>query len=315
VRRVKYPQFSFNPFNEIGFALYLYSLKADLVHFTMTQFPILYFGNIVCTTHDTTMLDSTRNKDGSEFVHRLKEWGYRFLMWWGHRKAKHIIVPTYSVKKDLVRHHGFTLPKIEVTYEASGVPLDTAAIKPDQIDSSPYIFYVGTAFPHKNLQTTVLAYEKLLKNHPDLKLYFAGKKEFFYEELDAFIARRPNARETVKTLGFVSNEELKWLMNNTACYVFASKAEGFGLPGLEAMANGAPVAASNIPVLKEVLGDAAGYFDPDKPESIARVVNEIISKPQLRKEMVSAGKKQVQKYSWEKMAQETKKVYEASLAK
>ena len=147
-----------------------------------------------------------------------------------------------------------------------------------------------------------------------MRLYFAGKKEYFYEQLEDFIKTRPNVRDKIKALGFVPDDELKWLFENAKCYVFATKAEGFGLPAIEAMVHGLPVTASNIPVLTEVLGDAAHFFSPDDPSSVAKAVDDVLNSPQLRKELIARGHKQIKKYSWERMAQETKKVYEAVLA-
>ena len=113
--------------------------------------------------------------------------------------------------------------------------------------------------------------------------------------------------------GFIEDSELKWLYQNAACYVLPSLSEGFGLPGLEAMAHGTPLASSNATCLPEVYGDAALYFDPLDIHSIAVVVNQILTDSKIANKLRTSGHKQVSLYSWEKMAKQTFSVYESVL--
>ena len=106
---------------------------------------------------------------------------------------------------------------------------------------------------------------------------------------------------------------LKKLIQNATAYVFPSLSEGFGIPGLNAMASNLPVLSSNIPTLKEVYGQAALYFDPNDPKDIAEKIKEIISNQKLHQDLIERGKNQVKKYSWRQMAQETLKVYESAI--
>ena len=316
VKRVGFPQFSFNPWDQIAFAWILYRLKPDLVHFSMTQFPLLYFGNLITTTHDTVMLYHTHKKNKSAIYHWIKEQGYKLLLWQGHRKAKKIIVPTNAVKKDLVRHQRFTLPKIEVTYESTEPPLKAKAKRPEGMnEGDEFITYVGTNFPHKNNQSLVDAFEFLSKKHPKLLLVFPSKIDFFYEQLISYInTEKPDLKDRIRFLNFVSDEELKWVYENAKVYVFPSIGEGFGLPALEAMAHGLPVASSDIDVLQEVYGDAVLYFDALDPKDIARSVHRLLIDKELRKVHIDRGHERVKRYSWHRMAQETKKIYESALA-
>jgi len=315
VKHVGFPQFSFNPWDQIAFPWILYRLKPDLVHFSMTQYPLLYFGKIVTTTHDTTMLYYTHKKDKPAFYHWLKEQGYKLLLWAGHRKAKKIIVPTYAVKKDLVRHQHFTLPKIEVTLEATEPPLGiTASRLEDLASDEQFIAYVGTNFPHKNNRALIDAFEYLAKKHPKLKLVFVGKIEFFYEQLIDYARTKTHLFDRVKFVGYITDEELKWVYQNAKVYAFPSLSEGFGLPGLEAMTHGLAVVASDIPTLKEVYGDAAHYCDPFDTKSIAKAIDEVLCDQNLRKDLIRKGHARVKLFSWKRMAQQTKKVYEYVLA-
>jgi glycosyltransferase involved in cell wall biosynthesis len=102
-------------------------------------------------------------------------------------------------------------------------------------------------------------------------------------------------------------------MENTKAYVFPSLSEGFGIPGLEAMFYGAPVASSNATCLPEVYGDAAHYFDPTDINDMAEKIDEVLTKPGLRKKLVEQGKKRVKKYSWKRTAEQTLDVYKRIL--
>ncbi len=309
----QYSQFSFSPLEQFGFARQLYKLKADIVHFPMNQQPLLYFKPVVTTTMDFTMLRFTRAGKTPVPIFWLKMAGYRLLFRRSIKKSKAIITITDYVKNELEQTYGFTKGKITTTLCASEPPLKNAAVQPvGVVKSDKYLFAVGSAFPHKNLQNLVLAHKILLAKHPDLKLFMAGKKEYYYDQLDTYIEQNTNTAMT-KTLGFVTDAELKWLYEHTSVYVFPSFSEGFGLPALEAMVHGVPVASSNATCLPEVCGDAANYFDPQYPADMARAIEEILSSQKLRKDLIKKGHEQVKKFSWHRMAQQTLEVYKNTL--
>ncbi len=304
----KYKRFSVNPFQQITFSLFLYRLKPDLVHFGMTGFqPLLYFGKQITMTHDLTMYEYVRAGRLPQWLHRLRMIGYRLLVYIAHRKAKRIIVPTQYVRQHLSKFQPFTAAKITVTLEAGEPPLSIIEQKP-KFAVERFILSVGTAFPHKNLEGVVNAFGLLHEHDPSLRLVLAGKKEYHYEQLDAYIATKPYAQQVI-TPGFVSDGELKWLYGHARAYVFASFSEGFGLPGLEAMAHGCPVVSSNATCLPEVYDGAAHYFNPQDPTDMAKRIQEVLDSNTLRSDLVEKGKKQVAQYSWRRMAEQTLEVY------
>jgi len=308
----RFQQFSFNPVDQIAFAWQLYRLKPDLVHFTMTQQPLFYFGNIVTTTHDLTMLRFLRPSRFAPWLHKIGEQLYKFLFWWAHKKSKKIIVPTDYVAKDLAEYQPFTKDKIVRTYESVDPLGGGPAQKPVGVNK-PFIFHSGAPLPHKNIDRLIKAFEILNASQPELKLILTGKmKPVFQQQLDDWIAASP-AKDSIVVTGFVPDEELKWLFENAECYVVPALSEGFGLLGLEAMDNGCPLASSNATCLPEVYQDAALFFDPYDPKDIAEKVQAIIDQPALAKELVNKGKKLLPRYSWQKMAQETLAVYNSTL--
>jgi glycosyltransferase involved in cell wall biosynthesis len=307
-----YPQFSLNPLNELRFARQLRDLKPDLVHFTMTQQPLLYRGSkIITTTHDLTMLRFVRANTTPLPIFWVKRALYRVLFSAAHRKSDAIITPTEFVREDLGRLQPFTRPKTYVTLEASEPPLKAKSQKLAGA-KEPFIFYVGSAFPHKNLFRLVDAFGILHERQPKLNLLIVGKREFYKKELEEYITKQPFS-DSIQTPGFISDEELKWLYEHCAAYVFPSESEGFGLPGLEAMAHGAPVVSSNATCLPEVCGNAAEYFDPLDIEDIANAIERVITNDKLRAELIARGNKQIKKFSWRKMAEQTKTLYDRLL--
>jgi glycosyltransferase involved in cell wall biosynthesis len=245
-------------------------------------------------------------------LYRAKIGLYRFLVWWSHRKSKHIIVPTQTVAKEFAELQPFTKKKTVVTYEASESAMAVKSEKPESVDGD-FLLYVGTAFPHKNLSKMVEALEVLNAKHPHLKLVITGKRdEKHMKDLLEWAKDRPGYKNMVLP-GFVSDAELKWLYENCKVYVFTSLSEGFGLPPLEAMAHGAPVASSNASVMPEVYGDAAHYFDARKPKDIAAKIDDVLRDSKLRASLIKKGYEQGKKYSWSRMAEETLLVYKEDL--
>jgi glycosyltransferase involved in cell wall biosynthesis len=298
----------------------LTKIKPDLVHFPHFNIPLLYPGRFVVTVHDIT---KSEFKDASFTtralpIYYLKHLGYEVTIRQAVRRAKKVLTPSNASKKKLTRAFGLSSEKIVVTYEAADdiftqagkeevsegrkkQVLATYGIKP------PFILYVGNAFPYKNLDNLLAALKLLDK---EISLVYAASRNFFVNRL-LKRAKEVGVEERLVLTGFVPNEDLAILYKLTECFVFPSLSEGFGLPGVEAMAAGCPVVCSNIPVFKEVYGDAAVYFDPKKPKEIAKAIELIINNSELRIKMRKAGFEQARKYSWRTLAEQTLHVYES----
>lgn len=319
----KYKQFSFNPWQQIAYSRQLYKLKPDLVHFTLTpQQPLFYFGKQITMTHDLTMLKYTRAGRLPEWLHKIRMKGYRLLLWQSHKKAAKILVPTEYVADALNKYHLFTNRKTVVTLEASEPPIAGKPVMPSVLESHlpsadhhlPFLLYVGSAFPHKNIDRLIQAFEILKEHHPELKLVLVGKREYHAKQLRRRAKKRRYYDDIIFT-GFVPDEELKWLYTNAKAYVFPSLSEGFGLPGLEAMVHGCPVVSSNATCLPEVHGDAAVYFDPENITDMAEKINQVLAfTPKSREDLIEKGKKQAAKFSWRRMAEQTLQVYKEVLS-
>jgi glycosyltransferase involved in cell wall biosynthesis len=150
-----------------------------------------------------------------------------------------------------------------------------------------------------------------LRQYPDLGLILVGKLNKS-ARLNQDYFEKHNFKNILFT-DFVEDEQLNWLYAHAAVYVFPSLMEGFGLPPLEAMLHGTPVVSSNATCLPEIQGDAAYYFDPLDVSDMARAIDDVLKNEQLRLDLIKEGYKQVKKYSWKKMAEQTHKVYEDAL--
>ena len=298
-----FKEFTFS--EQFGFLRFIRSLKAGLVHFTLVQQPILYPGKVVTTIQDYSTLRFV-NPSKNIIYFRIKQLAYALVNLIVPRKSKYLITPTQFVKQEVISFAHVKPEKITVTLESAD-KITVPAEEFSMLKNSPFVMYVGRALPHKNLQRLIDAFEILKQSHPDLKLVFVGKKDQLIERHLAYASKR-GVKDVLAT-GYVSEGQLRWLYEHTACYCFPSLSEGFGLPALEAMCHGAPVASSNASCLPEVSEDAAHYFDPLDVDDMAAKINEVLTDEKLRNDLIKKGAEQVKKYSWKRMAEETLEVY------
>jgi glycosyltransferase involved in cell wall biosynthesis len=307
ILQTPFKEFSFD--EQIGFLRQLRGLKADLVHFGMVQQPVMYHGNTVTTMHDLTTARFT-NPDKNPLVFKAKQLVYKWVNKTAARKSAAIITPTQFVKDDVAEFAGVNPEKITVTYEAADFITD-APEPVAGLEGKQFIMYLGRPTPHKNLERLIDAFKELQETHPDLHLVLAGKKDANYRRHEARVTAEQIANITFTD--FISEGQLRWLYQNCAAYIFPSLSEGFGLPGLEAMVHGAPVVSSNATCLPEVYGDAAQYFDPLNVSDITQKIAGVIDNASLRSELIAKGTEQANKYSWDRMAQQTLDLYESVL--
>lgn len=297
---------------QLGLARLLYSLKPDLVHFTAFNAPVLYFGKRVFTIHDLTLIHfkNIRNSLLHRLIYPIKYWAMRFILRCSVLRSSAIMVPSEYVRQDILNHwkkslfRKLTTGKITVTPEA--VEDHTGDKKQSRPIKEDYLLYVGATYPHKNLDVLAKGYDRLRENHPDLKLVVIGKQDYWRDKLKA-------ANPTITFPGYLPYEKLVAYYQHASLFVFPSLSEGFGLPPLEAMAFGAPVLSSNRTAIPEACGDAAVYFDPRSAKDLADKADELLKNPKKRLDMSKAGKEQVKKFSWKKMAQQTLRVYQDTL--
>ena len=307
VVQTPFKEFTFD--EQIGFRRQLVGLEPDLVHFGMVQQPVLFHGKVVTTMHDLITL-RFRNPAKNPVVFILKQQVYKWVNLKAAHKSTAIITPTQCVKDDVVAFAHIPPEKVTVTYESADFIPDKST-EVAELKGKPFIMYVGRPTPHKNLGRLIEAFQLLQKDRPELHLALIGKTDFNYQQHEAMVQER--GIKNVVFTGFMSEAQLKWLYQHCTAYAFPSLSEGFGLPALEAMAHGAPVASSNASCLPEVYGDSVHYFNPLDIADMAAKIGEVVDDPILRADLIERSKKQAAKYSWDTMAKQTLEVYEKAL--
>ncbi len=285
----------------------LRSLKPHLVHFTMPQQSFLWTRPAITTIHDTILLRIENIDDINPYVYKFKKAVFTLLVKVVMRRAKAVLTPTNRAKQDLVDFaKGKYAEKIYITPH-SGEPSDDAPAAIEALDGKKYFVFIGNAFPYKNVQRIIDAFAVFKETHPGYHLALAGKKEFFYEELERKATEQ--GIKDVHFLGFISDGEKRWVLQNAVAFITASKEEGFGIPLFEAMFEGCPALSSNASCLPEVGGDAALYFDPDSTDELVALMEKMDTDEPLRQELIAKGKKRVSEFSWKKTADLTMEVY------
>jgi glycosyltransferase involved in cell wall biosynthesis len=307
----------------------------DLIHFPHFNVPWFCPVPYVVTIHDVILLHSHRQRSTtlSPLTYWLKYFVWKILLRHTLKKAWQIIVPSQAVKDELTQYMPAVAHKTTVVYE--GAP-EVANRKLQMhfplsdwryaIRDTRYILYVGSAYPHKNLERLLQAFQLLSYKLQAIsyKLILVGKQDYFYQRLqkEYVMHQTPpipplsirGGQGELLFPGEVSDQELAVLYQNASLVVLPSLHEGFGLPALEAASYGVPVACADIPVLREVMGEnSAFFFNPYDINDMARVMARAFTNEPQRQEKIKIAAKRVKQFSWEKMAKETLEVYQQAI--
>lgn len=179
-----------------------------------------------------------------------------------------------------------------------------------ELSKTQYIYSVTTSMPHKNLIVLLKAYKNLLsKGNFNVKLVISGQLKGDFKLNTIKFINDNNLNNKVILTGFVSETDKQLLYNKSLMVVYPSLYEGFGLPILEAMYFNTPVIASNAASIPEVGGDACLYFNPNSVQELEDQILLLISNNNIRENLIIKGRAQIEKFSWEKAAEETILVY------
>ena len=286
--------------------------KLDIVHFPHFNVPIFYRRPYVVTIHDLT-LNFFPGQKMTKFYHRL---AYNLTIKNATKRAKKIIAISKNTKKDLIEILNIDPKKIEIVYNGiderfkliQDASIFKKTLKKYKI-SKQFLLYTGVWRNHKNLPRLLKAF-KMLKEEKnlDLQLVITGKEDPHYPEVKKTV-KKLDLTEDIIFPGLVDDEELIHLYNAAFIFVFPSLYEGFGLPPLESMRCGTPVAASNISSIPEVCGEEnAVYFDPYSATDIAEKIYSLYIDTAKQAELVEKGIKHSAKLSWTTTAEQTFKL-------
>jgi glycosyltransferase involved in cell wall biosynthesis len=235
------------------------------------------------------------------------------------READAIIAVSETTARDLVTLAGAPPERVHVVYEAPDpdlgpMPADEAAllVRERYGLERPYILFVGTLEPRKNLPVLVQAIALLRREIP-VRLAIAGGRGWLSDEVFGTV-RRLALADGVLFLGEVSPAHLRPLYCAAEALALPSLYEGFGLPPLEAMACGTPVVVSDAGALPEVVGDAAVLVRPTDPNDIAEGLGWVLGNRPYREALIQRGFARAAGFSWARAARETLSIYERVLS-
>src|SRR3989339_8719 len=298
----------------------IHKTQVDLMHFPHFNVPLLYREPFVVTIHDLIILrfPTERATTLGPLLYTFKHFAGTAVMRHAVRSSSHIITVSEFSKQDIVQYYHVDPKKITVTYESAEMHTVHKVTTPEmhvlqQYEiTSPYILYIGNAYPHKNIELLIELMVKLKKKYGNALPYtcvLVGREDYFYSRIKQEVIRR-GVQDAFVFTGFIPDHHLSAIYQQALAYIFPSFYEGFGLPALEAMQYGVPVIAAHVSCLPEILGRAALYFNPNSVSGIIEAIHTISQDKKKREQLIQQGYEQVQRYSWKKMMQQTIAVYE-----
>ncbi len=290
---------------QILFPLELRRMRPDIIHFPYQVVPLLAPRPVVITIHDVIPLRLPHY-----FTARRLRY-YRLSLSLALRSASSVICLSEATRADLLSLFPYDSTRLHVIH--SGVSDSFRPCTKDQLQRvreayglpGQYLLYVGSNKPHKNLPALIDAYA-LLKDAPPLVV--AGLRDLRYKQ-DYERVEVLGLKDRVFFAGAIEEPDLPALYSGALAFVFPSTYEGFGLPPLEAMACGAPVACSDIPSLRETAGNAALLFDAEDSRSIAAALERLIRDENLRADLRERGLRRAAEMNWDDAAKKTLGVY------
>ena len=225
-------------------------------------------------------------------------------------KSQGILTISRTTANDLHRFFGTAASKITISPIPAGnqlrVPTETADSLVNQLGiAGKYILFVGTIEPRKNITNLLRAYEQLPEaTRQTYSLVLAGGKGWQDDEIIQTLDELTAQGLPIIQTGYVSDEQRAALYQNASLFVMPSLYEGFGMQLLEAAQYGIPIAASSLPVFKEIMGDSVTYFDEQNSSDIAQTIQLLLSDKKLHQKTVAAATKKSQSYNWSSVAEQ-----------
>ena len=239
--------------------------KKNYVVLSFTGLGSILIRHKIMTIHDLSFLENPK------WFSRAYYWWYKVMTPLAVRTSQHILTVSEFSKQEIRRFYPFLKERdITVVYSATD---DSLFRQLPQVDAPTerFALAVSSLDPRKNFNRLIEAFSDI----QECKLYIVGASHRVFTQQDNNVAS-----QNIRYLGRVSDEELVRLYNQAVCFIFPSLYEGFGLPPIEAMSCGCQVLVSDIPVLHEVCGDAATYFDPYNPHDIRKAIKQFLATSQ-----------------------------------
>lgn len=301
MRNYQHKRRPWHPLDAAFLGLELHRLKPKLFFSPGYNAPIGWRKPFVFSLHDLNHLRVPENSN------TLKRAYYQLVIRPACRRAAFVLTVSQYSRSEISAWAGVDAEKIVNVGNGVGAPFTSDG--PRHQPGYPYLLYVGSHKPHKNLTRLLKAYVAA-RIYRDVRLIMTGT---LTEELSAEITAAGIAGK-VAFAGVTNNEDLARLYRGAVALVFPSLYEGFGLPPLEAMACGAPVLTSNVCSLPEVVGDAGMLVDPRDVHAIADSMRAIVYNENRRRTLREQGLLRAKRFSWQETARKTSEVLRCALA-
>jgi len=293
---------------------YFFRTDLDLTH-SPTPLILPTKGKKIVTVYDLFFLDfphMTDRETRKNFVTRIKDSLLR---------AEGVVAISEFTRNQLLEKFGLDEKKVKVIYLGLDREFhtDISSEEKEQVRKKfslppSFILFVGALEPRKNLMSLIEALKIVHGKHKKIPLVIVGREGLDCKNLEQKIDQL-ELRAWVKMTGYLPDEEVKALYRLASVFAFPSLCEGFGLPLLESMASGLPVAASERSAMPEIAQDAALYFRPEEPEDMADKLILALQDEELRKTLREKGKKRALDFDWHTTAAETLSFYESLFRK
>jgi glycosyltransferase involved in cell wall biosynthesis len=283
----------------------------DLIHSLASTAPAWGSFRRIVTVHDLIYARFPEAHGG------LRALGMRALVPLAVRGSHRLIADSQSTKRDLVELQRTAPGRIDVVPLGFGAPRRAIPLPEPELrqrldlGQRRVVLSLSAKRPHKNLLALIGALARIPAERRPL-LMLPGYPTWHEEQLRQH-AQELGVQSDVRLLGWVADEELEGLWSLADAFIYPSLYEGFGLPVLEAMARGVPVACANASSLPEVAGDAALLFDPRSEAEIATAIERLLADDELRKRLRATGVEQAAQFTWERTAQLTLESYMRTL--
>ncbi len=294
--------------------------KLDVMHFPHFNVPVRTETPYIVTLHDLTMLEQAWDNGATtrgRFLYELKQRGQRYILNRIAQDARAIVTVSEHAKNAIIHRLPVSADRVHVVYNGIDRATDwahktktktVADALPGGI-KTPFILNVGNPYPHKNIETLLHAFSFFVREYPQVHLALVGPHNTFTERLKREAREIEIPEDRIHFVGFVDDETLSRLYHEAALYVIPSKMEGFGLPPLEALAHGTPVAASRASSIPEILGSAAVYFNPNDIEDLYRAMEQLFKDKAVRTRVLAQAPTVLARYSWRTHAQALMDLY------
>ena len=287
--------------------------KLDLLHVPHFNIPIFYKRPLIITIHDLLWhqqkgMQVTTLKPLTYYAKYL---AYLTVVKQAIKQAKFILVPALTIKQTVQKYYRFAQNKIVISREgiAEAYQKNLTMVSEQTLSQKKIkkqLVYTGSLYPHKNIVLVIKALKKL----PKYQLLVIGSRNVFQTQVRKLVARY-KVKNQVKFLGYVPDDQLIKIYQESLALVQPSLSEGFGLTGIEAMASGTAVLASDIAVFQEIYQEHAFYFNPKEPDSFLAAIEKLeFSK---RETIIKDNLKFAKKYRWQDLANLTYRVYVTAL--